>query len=425
MIKKIFKPYIINITSSIIFFLLLILFYKIFLIRPYYEQLVDEFSFLRLFFAFSLLVLFSVFFFSKMIGEFEKKILSIFITLLLIPSLCLFVFQNNSIFFLILTFLSLLIVIFLTTFTDLSFLLKLKKIQFSQNSVFWNLLIINLLFFIFSLITLNLNLITLDIDSFSDNRELLMHKPLRVYLNSIITTTFLPACFAFALNLRKFFIAFLIFFLFLFYGIILSVKILILMPFGILLFFLLHNNRGFNAYIFLLASLSVVFFIIEILLKIYDGGAIPQTLYANYIGRRLILIPSFINYIYLIEFESGIYSYWSQSKLTLNLVDKVYPLEISKYIGLKYFGPQFNVNVGWIGAGYSNMGFFGVLIYSAIIGMYLSILKTFSKKLSGRFVSTLSFVSIMYFLSSDVIAIFSTYGVFFLVLILLVTKRDE
>ena len=197
------------------------------------------------------------------------------------------------------------------------------------------------------------------------------------------------------------------------------------MPFGILIFFIFYDYKNFINLILLIITGSLLISSIEILNSYFNGFAVPETLFANYIGRRLFFIPSFNNFIYLLEYNSKVFSYWSQSKITLGLVDSVYTSSIPKFVGLKYFGKSFSVNVGWIGAGYANMGVIGVMVYSIIIGLYFSILKTLSKKFSVKLISTASFVSIMYFLSSDVLTIFFTYGTLILIFILLITKKNS
>ena len=428
MIKKNlkFKNNLYEILISLVFFFSTLIFYKIFLIKPYYNQFIDLYDSFKLIFALILLSIFSIFYFNEnFLSNFVKKIFLIFFVLIFIPTLAIFVFVPNTYFFLFVTIISLIVIIFFADFTNLDFFLYENKFQLSQKLIFKILLYFNLIFFIFLLFNTNFNLMTFEVDNFSRNRNLLEHGKIRIYINSITTTTLLPICLVFSLHLKRYFSSIVLFSLFIFYGLTLSVKILILMPFGILIFFIFYDYKNFINLILLIITGSLLISSIEILNSYFNGFAVPETLFANYIGRRLFFIPSFNNFIYLLEYNSKVFSYWSQSKITLGLVDSVYTSSIPKFVGLKYFGKSFSVNVGWIGAGYANMGVIGVMVYSIIIGLYFSILKTLSKKFSVKLISTASFVSIMYFLSSDVLTIFFTYGTLILIFILLITKKNS
>ena len=421
-----FKNNLYEILISLVFFFSTLIFYKIFLIKPYYNQFIDLYDSFKLIFALILLSIFSIFYFNEnFLSNFVKKIFLIFFVLIFIPTLAIFVFVPNTYFFLFVTIISLIVIIFFADFTNLDFFLYENKFQLSQKLIFKILLYFNLIFFIFSLFNTNFNLMTFEVDNFSRNRNLLEHGKIRIYINSITTTTLLPICLVFSLHLKRYFSSIVLFSLFIFYGLTLSVKILILMPFGILIFFIFYDYKNFINLILLIITGSLLISSIEILNSYFNGFAVPETLFANYIGRRLFFIPSFNNFIYLLEYNSKVFSYWSQSKITLGLVDSVYTSSIPKFVGLKYFGKSFSVNVGWIGAGYANMGVIGVMVYSIIIGLYFSILKTLSKKFSVKLISTASFVSIMYFLSSDVLTIFFTYGTLILIFILLITKKNS
>ena len=290
---------------SLALFFSIIIFYKVFLHKPYYGLFIDLFDEFRFILALIVFSIFSVLYFKKdFLNNFFKKLIIIFFVFILIPSLGIFVFTPDSYFFLLTTVCSLIIIILVASFSNLDFFFFQNIIQVPQKIIFEILLFINLLYFIFTLINTDFGLITLEIDNFSVNRDLLDHGKITIYANSIITTTLLPICFVFSLYLKRFFFSVILFSLFLIYGLILSVKILILMPFGILIFFVFYDNKNFIYLVLFLITGCLLLFSIEILNSYFNGFAVPETLFANYIGRRLVIIPSFNNYIYLLEYNS-------------------------------------------------------------------------------------------------------------------------
>ena len=98
MIKKNlkFKNNLYEILISLVFFFSTLIFYKIFLIKPYYNQFIDLYDSFKLIFALILLSIFSIFYFNEnFLSNFVKKIFLIFFVLIFIPTLAIFVFVLN------------------------------------------------------------------------------------------------------------------------------------------------------------------------------------------------------------------------------------------------------------------------------------------------------------------------------------------
>lgn len=84
------------------------------------------------------------------------------------------------------------------------------------------------------------------------------------------------------------------------------------------------------------------------------------------LGRTFIL-PAEINYMYYDFFTRNDWVWFSDSKITLGLLEFQYPLDVAHMIGREYFNSDHaGANTGWIGSGYAQAGFAGMLLYAAI-----------------------------------------------------------
>jgi hypothetical protein len=80
------------------------------------------------------------------------------------------------------------------------------------------------------------------------------------------------------------------------------------------------------------------------------------------LGRTFIL-PAEINYMYYDFFTRNDWVWFSDSKITLGLLEFQYPLDVAHMIGREYFNSDHaGANTGWIGSGYAQAGFAGMLL---------------------------------------------------------------
>jgi len=142
--------------------------------------------------------------------------------------------------------------------------------------------------------------------------------------------------------------------------------------------------------------------------------------------RRSLIVPAYLNWGYYDFFTNNPYNYWANSKLSFGLVEQSYDRSISHVIGEIHFGKQnLNANTGWIGSGMGQAGYWGVALYSFLIGLFLSFLDSYSKKLGYQFVTSVSFTSILIMTrSSDLITMLLTHGFIILLLIIIILQPD-
>jgi hypothetical protein len=141
---------------------------------------------------------------------------------------------------------------------------------------------------------------------------------------------------------------------------------------------------------------------------------------------RSLFSPSLLNWVYLDFFSVNPYTYWADSKFSLGLVVSPYDLGIPYLIGREVFGDAgMSANTGWIGSGMANAGYFGVALYSVLIGLFLSLLDAYAKTLGNSMVSAVFLVPVMIVTTSiDLPSMLLTNGLFALLLIVILLRPD-
>lgn len=395
---------------NILFFSAHAFYYTITIKGNYYFINSDNFSNVNFLISFLVLNYFIKFFFLS--NDFVNKIFAIPFVMMIVPSFTIFSFLGGLIFFL-LNILIFSFAFFLTKNLNINYskILKVKdydKKKFVNLSLILGLIIsINLIYLI---IISDVKQITFDIDYFSDNRAFLNLSSFDIYFFSISTTTLLPILMVLLLKLKIYIIVLFTILLFFFYGLFLSVKIIFFIPFIILICFYFEKYK-FVDLVLVFTSLILIISIIDIISVYNLGYGYKYSHFGNYLGRRLIFIPSIVNYAYFTEFSNSFFIYWQESKLTLNTLKPSHDeANIAKYIGAKYFTRDYSVNSGWFGSGFANHGLVGLIIYTLIISTYLNFFNSFKKILDQNILISFVIVSLFYFMSSDIITSFITYG---------------
>jgi oligosaccharide repeat unit polymerase len=150
-----------------------------------------------------------------------------------------------------------------------------------------------------------------------------------------------------------------------------------------------------------------------------------SNLYAGWFGalfaNRTLLVPSQLNWIYFDFFSDASKYYWSTSKITLGLLDSPYSLAAPNLIGYEFFGNyDMSANTGWIGSGFANAGYLGILLYSFLLGLLLSFLDAYGRKLGDHLVFALFLMPCFTLITSaDFTDMLLTHGLVFALLALI------
>ena len=128
--------------------------------------------------------------------------------------------------------------------------------------------------------------------------------------------------------------------------------------------------------------------------------------------RRVYFVPPHLNFVYYDFFSANPHTMLAQSKLTFDLVDYPYDLDSSHLIGYHYYNSELcGANTGWLGSGYMNFGFAGMLIYAVIIGLLFGLVDTFAKRREIGISGAILFVPLfVLFLSGDLPTVMLTHG---------------
>lgn len=172
------------------------------------------------------------------------------------------------------------------------------------------------------------------------------------------------------------------------------------------------------------SSLSIFSCLILILFRTLDDfefGSIFLSMYA----RRTLLVPPLLDLVHIEFFLTESYTFWSQSKLSFGFVNRVYEINTPFLIGSEHFGrDNLAANTGFIGSGFSNAGYVGVLIYGIVIGIVISYLNQVGHQCGRAMVVGAAFTQIVGAVtSSDLPSVFLTNGLILLILFFMIFPR--
>jgi hypothetical protein len=144
--------------------------------------------------------------------------------------------------------------------------------------------------------------------------------------------------------------------------------------------------------------------------------------------ERVFFTPAHLNYMYYDFFSKNEWVLFSNSKLTLGLLDYPYPLDGSYMIGDAYFGnDQMSANTGWFGSGYMQAGFAGVLLYALIIGAVFKYIDECARRSGEQALITASVIVpvVVLVTSSDLPTAFVTHGLYINLLLIACFHNED
>ncbi|MBU0665000.1 MAG: hypothetical protein KJ990_10705 [Proteobacteria bacterium] len=195
-------------------------------------------------------------------------------------------------------------------------------------------------------------------------------------------------------------------------------------PFIVLFVFWVAQSSSKAVELLLIAILGILA-ISSIDFWLYTNGK-ESMMFGSLFARRVILVPSLLNWFYFDWFSMHEKYYWAGSKLTLGLIAPPESLSAVNLIGLEYFNnEEMSANTGWIGSGYANAGLFGVYLYSVLIGLFFSFLNVYGRKLGARLVIALFTLPVLVMLrSTDLTTMLLTHGLLIAMGILMILRPE-
>ena len=139
----------------------------------------------------------------------------------------------------------------------------------------------------------------------------------------------------------------------------------------ILIFFYYHFGKDYNEKILLTMLFMLILFVVINIPDLY----IERPLFKSIFVRRMFFVPALLNDYYFDFFKDN-HIYLSHSIFS-DFSNYPYDLQPAYLIGEEYFGkPEMSSNTGIVANGFMNFGYLGVVIYSVIFSLFLSILNS-------------------------------------------------
>jgi hypothetical protein len=236
------------------------------------------------------------------------------------------------------------------------------------------------------------------------------------YLNSWVGKIFAVFLFAWSLERKK--------------------NILIILSFSlILMLFIFSGHKSMLGGLIVVPFFYIIsykikkpatFIIIGFILLIAGALYSNNLMFSSITIRRLLFLPARINFLYFELFSSSDMVYWSNSILKLFL-DYPYGSEAITHVVGAYDGhPNAGYNTGFAASGYMQAGYWGVLIYTVIVSIFVNIINTLSKKHEENITASIIVIPFLtLFTSSDMLTSFLTHGFLIAVIVLWLHEKKN
>ncbi|WP_326907833.1 hypothetical protein [Sedimentibacter sp. MB31-C6] len=136
--------------------------------------------------------------------------------------------------------------------------------------------------------------------------------------------------------------------------------------------------------------------------------------------RRLMFVPAQLKYFYFDFISKNEYLLFS-SGIIGKIINTKYPYNM-RFVNLisyvYYNDPITAANTGYLGTGYANLGFSGIIIYTALITVILIIIDSIGKKLDNSMVVGILLFSMLSLNDSDLLTTLLTGGLLLLIVLL-------
>jgi hypothetical protein len=336
-----------------------------------------------------------------------------------IPGLILSSTYNSSILYLLIIILSYTLILIFSKFPSRAFrALRLSNANFVSIIMILSGISVAILVALGALSRFNINILKV-YDFRADTMEEIPN--IFVYLFFSVAKAVLPLALIIAIYFRSASLVIVSAFLIILMFGMLHQKTILFLPFVAAALYLLSSSDRVIKYITYGFIFVVGISSIElIILKLLGGDNIA--LYTSFVVRRIFFLPPLVDNIYINYFFDAPKILWSSSRLGLGIIDNPYDLPAPFLIGLDIFGAEgMSANTGIIGSGYSHAGITGVVIYSVLFGLLVSLINEFGKKIGHEivFASSISIV-ISILISTDFTTAILTHGLLILIILFVI-----
>ncbi len=358
------------------------------------------------------LCLFTAIYYSLISDPYDKFIATLFVIFVITPSLVLFCSMGGDWRIIFWSTLSLPITILLLHVIPAFKVPNIKKHQISY--VLWLLLGACLVpVFLAHGFSFNLKVFLLDV--YDVRRESRLSNTMAsVYAYFWLAKVICPIALVFAIERKKYFMAFIFIFALLYLFMTTGHKSVF---FTVLLIMAMYRGgKDYESKRNFIINGALVLFLVSIILTILLGFNTVESLFI----RRLLFIPALLNNYYFDFFDNN-HVYYSSSYLSF-LIDYPFDRPIPEVIGFNYFNSnEMSANNGYISDGFANAGSLGVFINIILAAVLLKVFKDFS--VSPKYAG-LIFVTFYAIQGSAMSTVLMTHGgVLLLILVPMVLGR--
>lgn len=142
--------------------------------------------------------------------------------------------------------------------------------------------------------------------------------------------------------------------------------------------------------------------------------------FTSYTVRRVLFTPAMFDMIFVEYFSGHERYYWSSSRLGAWALGNPYTMTAPHQIGKVYFSnSDVSADTGVIGNSFAHAEIWGVLLYTLIVGVVISVLNSFGEKIEHNLVASVSFITVFFIVTTtDFLASILSHGLLILFLIL-------
>ena len=142
---------------------------------------------------------------------------------------------------------------------------------------------------------------------------------------------------------------------------------------------------------------------------------------------RTVMTPALLDYQYMDFFAGHDLYYWSSSRITFGLFHSTYSDPAPQMIGQVYFGSDdISANTGFVGSGYSQAGWTGVVVYALGVGLVIAALRAYSRRSPLALIIAVSIIPMSSILtSSDLLVALFSEGFLLLFLLLALVRLGK
>lgn len=136
--------------------------------------------------------------------------------------------------------------------------------------------------------------------------------------------------------------------------------------------------------------------------------------------RRFLFVPAQLKFYYYDFISQNRFLHYSEGVIgKIFGFESPYNMNFTNLIADVYFNkPNMSANTGYLGTGYANLGFTGVIIYVVVISIILKIIDSIGKKLDNALVTGIVLFPMLILNESDLLTTLLTGGLMILLILL-------